>query len=454
MSFEQIVLIPALLGLVIFVFGVFQWTRNFDKPRPPSQPAVIPYSFGADLAVRADRAERAEAIHAEERRYAAMMLATAAELSMAAALAKNQGAISSPSVPSSEEVHALLRNSIRPVVDEELPAPASTGTIVFKGDEPTSLTQMIGQAHVVYPLQMAIKALSPSDLVLRHRLLTGLPGFGKTLLAKIIAQELNLRARTLGREVRFIETYAANLNNVAALDAVVRSMQGATAVVWFIDEIHVLDKLLQTKIYLLMEEGRYPFEGDLNPTPIQNLMIIGATTDYGMLHPALKRRFGEGFMMQPLSRDELLAMAGTLGYPIDADAASYLVSRCVHSGAPHELKTLFTECVVFAKATQTPTITRDVVQHVFDTYAVDSLGLRPVDRKVLSAMRARPRYRARTGELLGYGASENDVCVSSGVDKGEFRDVIRPRLMTRGLIEVRPGIGLALTARAAEYYPD
>ncbi len=80
------------------------------------------------------------------------------------------------------------------------------------------------------------------------------------------------------------------------------------------------------------------------------------------------------------------------------------------------------------------------------------LGLRAIDRKIIMTMLQRPRYRGRSAELIGFGASENDVCLASGVDKGEFRDVIRPRLMTRGLIEVRPGIGLALTDRAIKHY--
>lgn len=325
-------------------------------------------------------------------------------------------------------------------------------TMVFKIDEPQRLDDMIGQQHIITPLKTSIKALGPDEVVLKHKLLTGLPGFGKTLLAKIIANELQRRAEPLGKSVDFVETYAANINSIDALDAVVRSITPGQPTVWFIDEIHVLNKELCTKIYLLMEEGRYPFHGDLNPTAIPDLMIIGATTDYGMLHPALKRRFGEGLMMQPLSRDELRRMTDTLGYDISAEASKLLVDRCIHSGAPHELKTLFSECATFAKANDANMITAQIVRTVCDVYGIDDLGLRPIDRKIVTAMLARPRYRGRTQELIGYGGSENDVCLAAGVDKGEFREVIRPRLLTRGLLEVRPGIGLSLTDHALKHY--
>lgn len=278
------------------------------------------------------------------------------------------------------------------------------------------------------------------------------PGLGKTLIAKVIANELRTRALSLGLEpVPFVETYAANLNSVAALDAQAQRLVGRGGI-WFIDEIHVLNKELATKLYLLMEDGRYPFDGSATPTDMPDVMLIGATTDYGGLHAALKRRFGEPMMVRALTRHELLSLARKLGHPIEDDAAELLVSRCWQSGAPFELKILFRECTIFAQAIGAASITRSVVEDVFTTYEIDEHGLRPIDRSVLAALFNRPRYRGKNQDFYCYGASESDVCSVARLDKAEFQETIRPKLLSRGFIEVRAGVGLVLTAPAVSRY--
>jgi len=347
------------------------------------------------------------------------------------------------------EIAALLRE----------PEPSATsegeddlGVVAFKADEPTSLQEFDGQRHIVRPLQLAIKALKPTERVLAHKLMTGMPGLGKTLLAKVIANDLRNRALAHGLPpVAFVETYAANLNSVAALDSQARRLVG-TGGIWFIDEIHVLNKELATKLYLLMEDGRYPFEGSSTPTPMPDVMLIGATTDYGSLHAALKRRFGEPMMVRSLTEEELRGLAVKLGFPIDQDAAELLVSRCWQSGAPFELKILFRECTIFAQASGTPRITTAVVNDVFDTYEIDRNGLRPADRAVIAALFKRPRYRGKDQAFYCYGGSESDICAVARLDKAEFQETIRPKLMSRGLLEVRSGVGLALTAAAVTEY--
>ncbi|WP_373064707.1 AAA family ATPase [Gemmatimonas sp.] len=327
--------------------------------------------------------------------------------------------------------------------------------IHLKPTEPQSLLTYGSQPHVVKPLDMAIRALSLEHVVLDHKLLTGPPGLGKTLFSKVIANELQMRAQLHGlTPPMFVETYGANLNSIAALDQVVRELVQHPASIWFIDEIHVVNKELATKLYLLMEEGRYPFEGSLNPTSIPHVMVLGATTDYGLLHAALKRRFGEGLMLRTMTREELETLATKLGFAIAPDAVTHLVSRCWQSGAPYELKILFKECAIFATAQGHHAITTDIVEDVFATFEIDQHGLRPADRSVVQALFKRPRYRGKDQAFYCYGGSESDVCAVTKLDKTEFQETIRPRLLSRGLLEVRTGVGLALTNLAIIAYPE
>jgi Holliday junction resolvasome RuvABC ATP-dependent DNA helicase subunit len=239
------------------------------------------------------------------------------------------------------------------------------------------------------------------------------------------------------------------LNKPELLDGFVREI-AKTGGVWFIDEIHVLDQQLQTKIYSLMEDGVYPFEGGFHPVKLPPVMVIGATTDYGSMHAALKRRFGETMMLRPMSYEDILRLVVKRTFPCDIDAAELLADRTRFSGAPWEAIILRREAEIFARAAGRTRITKADVEDVFQTYAIDKLGLRWEDRGVMKTLFQRPRERR--GQFICYGASESDICAVMRLDPEEYRQTVKPRLLSRGLIEIRSGYGQALTERATTEY--
>lgn len=329
----------------------------------------------------------------------------------------------------------------------------ATTIVPFKPEEPRRFADYAGQPHITVPLEKAVRALAPDRQVIDHKLFTGLPGIGKTLIAKVTGHELDLRAKLLGHAgVPFFWSFGANLNKVELLDGFVREIKQQQGGVWFIDEIHVLDQQLQTKIYSLMEDGVYPFEGQTNPTPVPNTVVLGATTDYGGMHPALKRRFGEPMMLRRLPREAILTIILSGHFPMQDGAAELLADRTHWSGAPWEALVLRREAEIFAKAAGRAVVTEFDVRDVFQTYAIDEHGLRWVDREVLKALFKRPRTKGKDNTFVCFGASEADICAVAALDPVEYRETVKPRLLSRGLLEVRSGYGQALTEQALAQY--
>lgn len=102
-----------------------------------------------------------------------------------------------------------------------------------------------------------------------------------------------------------------------------------------------------------------------------------------------------------------------------------------------------------ARAVGDPEIDLGHVQWVCAQQGIDAHGLRELDRRVIRALLAQPRVR---GGAVVYGASERDTALLAQVDLAEYRQSVRPRLLARGLLTTRPGVGQALTALALEWY--
>ncbi len=330
-------------------------------------------------------------------------------------------------------------------------APPPAPPIYFKPGEPRTFQDYLLQSRITDMLAVQIQAM-PDDLCrLRPQIFLGPAGLGKTLLAKVCAEELRLRNLRLGLpEPVFIEVFPADMSSVADLDAVVARAADAPAAVLFIDEVHGLDGTHAHKLYELLENGRYPFHGEPTPEALPNVTLLAATTDFGKMHAALRRRWVKHYL-EPASEEQLAELLYQRG-PIDQPAIDLIVSRTKFSGAPWEAVELFelAKTVALSVSKRLFYIVLDDVNWVLQNQQIDELGLRALDRRVIQVLR--DRRRTVGGETV-YGASEGDLCVLAGIDKAEYRETVRPRLMARGLLEIRPGVGQALTARALELYP-
>src|SRR5947209_2571461 len=224
---------------------------------------------------------------------------------------------------------------------------------------PTRLADFTGQSKLKENLSIAIEAAKRRGEAMDHVLLYGPPGLGKTTLATIIAEEL---------EVTFTPTSAPVLQKKLDLTGILSNIRSHQ--VFFIDEIHRLMPDVEEMLYSALEDFRVDILVGTGPgarthsLPLPKFTAIGATTRQGLVSAPLRGRFLLPLRLDPYNTAELQQIvkrsAGLLGMGIDEEAAEEMARRC--RGTPRIANRLLRRVRDYAQVRADGYITRGVAE--------------------------------------------------------------------------------------------
>jgi holliday junction DNA helicase RuvB len=307
------------------------------------------------------------------------------------------------------------------------------------GLRPHRLVDFTGQGKLKENLSIAIEAARMRGEAMDHVLLYGPPGLGKTTLASIIAEEL---------EVAFTQTSGPVLQKKLDLTGILSNIRARQ--VFFVDEIHRLLPDVEEMFYSALEDFRVDILVGSGPgarthsLPMPRFTAIGATTRQGLVSAPLRGRFGLVLRLEPYTVDELTEIvkrsARLLQVEIAAAAAEEIARRC--RGTPRIANRLLRRVRDYAQVRADGHINMAVAQTALDLYNVDRFGLDEIDQKIMLTILE--KYR---GGPVGL----NTIAASISEEPGTIEEVYEPYLIQLGLLN-RTQRGREATARAFEYF--
>jgi Holliday junction DNA helicase RuvB len=291
---------------------------------------------------------------------------------------------------------------------------------------PLSFSDFKGQKQVIENLIVFVTAAKQRRESLDHVLLHGPPGLGKTTLATIIANELQVNLRVTSGPV---------LDKPGDLAGLLTNLQEGD--VLFIDEIHRLSPVVEEYLYSAMEDFQIDIMIDKGPSArsvqltLNNFTLIGATTRSGLLTSPLRARFGIKFHLEYYDHEILTGIvkrsAGILNVRIDEEAAVEIARRS--RGTPRIANALLRRIRDFAQVKGSGEIDLDITKYSLKALNIDQHGLDEMDNRILSVI---------IDKFSGGPVGLNTISTAVGEESGTIEEVYEPFLIKEGYLKRTP----------------
>ncbi len=291
---------------------------------------------------------------------------------------------------------------------------------------PQHLNEYIGQNKIKNELTIYIQAALKRQEALDHVLLYGPPGLGKTTLALVIANELEVKIQT---------TSGPAIERPGDLLAILNELQAGD--ILFIDEIHRLPRIVEEVLYSAMEDYYVDIMIGQGPTSqpvhfeLPPFTLIGATTRAGMLTQPLRDRFGIMAHMQYYETEDLEKIVERSGQvfevAIDPQARLEIAKRS--RGTPRVANRILRRVRDFAQVKGDGHIGCELTLEALKVLEIDNYGLDQLDRRLLTTM-----IEFYNGGPVGIGT----IAVNIGEDVITIEDMYEPYLVQTGFIQRTP----------------